>query len=442
MLVKKIGLLAAPGCRFTDLVGVEAVLGANPLTHRTVYVAESALPLRSRFGFELVPGATFEGGPKLSVLVVGEVAEETLEDAATVEFVRRAASEARFVIGISNGVLLLAMAGLLSGKRVTADAETLRRLEAEDCDAVESPTYVRDERFFTAGPSTGGIEAAFAVMQAMAGDFVTKLAELTLEHNPEVQYAGIESSPPDERGLEVAVLTAPGMYLPDVVGAVDALGALPNAKFRHVSKTLDPVQCTLGPRIVPDTKLKDCPQVDVVVLGLNMPWLCSDAEILQFMQRQAPDAKAMICVCAGSLIAGAAGLLDGHVATSNFHMTHMLRRCGATPANRELVSSDKYFSAGPAIGSYEAALMVIREVHGEGAAAHVERHVLEYSPRPLFGVGSPERAGKLLTALSRAAMAPLLPAFGYNLRRGYRASRRDELVASRDEKLAVRATSR
>ncbi|MEM7160478.1 MAG: DJ-1/PfpI family protein [Myxococcota bacterium] len=442
MLVKKIGLLATPGCRLSDLVGVEAVLGANALTHRTLYVAESSARVRGRLGLELVPHATFADCPKLAVFVVGEQSPETLDDAATLAFVKRAAAQASFVIGISNGVQLLANAGVLEGKRVTADVDTLRRLQAHRVTAVESPTFVRDERFFTAGPSTGGIEAAFAVMKALTGDFVTKLAELTLEYNPERHFEGVEPSTPDERGLEVAVLTAPGTYLPDVIGAADTLGALPNLRFRYVWKKTKPVRCTLGPTVVPDTTLEECPQADVIILGANMPALCSDPDVLSFMQRQASAAKAVICVCAGSLIVGAAGLLDGHVATSNFHMTHMLERCGATPANRELASSDKYYSAGPAIGSYEAALMVIRDLYGEGAAAHVERHALEYSPTPLFGVGSPQLAGKFLTAVSRVALAPILPLFSHNLRRGYRASRREEPVALRDEKLVVRAPLR
>ena len=420
-----IGSVLAPGCRAADLIGTQAVLGIDPLRHATHWLAESDAPVRAAPNMRFVPNLRFDDCPKLDVLVVPELDEASLADAVLLAFLARVAAEATQVIAVSNGVLALAKAGLLEGRKVTADRKTLPRLRELGVEAVETSGVVRDGRWFTAGPSTGAIEAAYTLLQERRGNFLAKLAELNLEYAPQARFddpALVATAPPaDSRPLEVVTLAASGMYLPDVSGALDVLGVLPEANIRVAWKKTKPIRCALGPTIVPDTRFDDCPQADVLVLGFNLPKLSADPEVLEFLRRQSASARVVICVCAGSLLMGAAGLLEGERATSNFHMTSLLGSCGVEASREHLVRSGKYYSAGPAIGSYETALLALEELHGPEVAAYVEREVLEYSPNPPFGVGSPEQAGPWLTLLSRALSAPLLPAYWWTARKGFRA---------------------
>lgn len=418
-MLKRIGYLLTPDCLGTDLVGIQAVLGANVLRHRGIFVAETLAPVQCRSGMTLAPAFSFDTCPQLDVLVVGQIAPDTLRNASVRRFLEAQGASAKIIIGVASGVLALAQAGLLDGKKVTADRATMTALTSCNVNPIDSSTYVADGNVYTAGPATGAIEAAFAVMQKLSGTFMAKLSELTLEYHPRRRFSRnhLDALPKLDR-LKVAVLVAPNMYLPDVAGAVETLGALLNVEFHFAGATTEPVQSILGPTVVPTTTLDACPNADVLVLGAHMPGLCADPNVLHFLRRQTRSAKAIIGICAGSVLLGAAGLLHTVKATSNFHMTGLLPKCGATRADGDLVVSGKFYTAGPAIGSYESALLAIDALHGRDVAAFIENEVLEYSPNPVFGVGAPHLAGPWLTGISRALVAPALPFYTRALRQG------------------------
>lgn len=423
-----IGFVLAPGFRAADVVGLQAVLGFHP-RNQSHYVARSLEPVRGTPGLGLHPTTTFRDCPKLDVLVVGELSEDACQDPELLAFLADQAARARFVIGVSSGVLALARAGVLDGLRVTADQASLAALEGGAAELVDARRVVVDGKLFTAGPSTGGLEAAFMVLRELRGDRVAKLAELSLEYDPSEQYpvAPGEAPPSPEAArellaatppLRVAVLCPPRLYAPDIIGAVDVLGRLPQAEIHYVWKRPGPIPSILGPTLEADTALDACPPADVLIVGATMPDCCSDPDVLDFMRRQAEGASAILGVCAGVLVLGAAGLLDAKVATTNFHMLGLLPRVGARSCDREVVSDGRLYTAGPAIGSYEVALMAVRELCGEASARAIEQGLLEYGPNPVFGVGTPERAGPWLTAVSRASLAPALPFYARSVRRG------------------------
>ena len=120
---------------------------------------------------------------------------------------------------------------------------------------------------------------------------------------------------------------------------------------------------------------------------------------------------------------GSAGLLRGSQATTGFHMTLLLPDVSAAFCDKRVVGNRKIYSAGPAAGTYESALLTVGDIHGDEAARHIERHVLEFRPKPVFGFGTPELAGKLRTAVSRAVIAPLLPICRRRFRPVYEAGR-------------------
>ena len=420
-----IGFVIAPGFRPTDVVLPDAVLGPLP-RHQVYYVAENLGFVYGKAGFPIKPNATFETCPHLDVLVVGELPDAKLSNEGLIQFIQSRAETARYVVGVSNGVIALGIAGVLKGRKATADRANVNRLGDFGVTPVDCNHPVVDGKFYTSGPSTGAIESAFMVMRELHGDRISRYLELNLEYNPQQQYpapaAGERAniaSLKDATPMKVAVLTPPSLYVPDVVGAIDVFGSIPGTEVFYVWKQKGLATGMAGPQLHSTTTFDECPQVDVIIVGAVRPEVSSDREVAEFLRQQAGEARAVIGTCAGVLVLGAAGLLEGKKAVTNFHMAHLLPSLGALTSEKEVEVDGKLYTAGPAVGAYEAAIMAANDIYGDEIARHLEQHVLEYHPHPVFGVGSPKLAGKLLTAISRTIAAPLTSFYRAKAKRGY-----------------------
>lgn len=415
-----VGYVLAPGFRVADVIGTQAVLGPHPLD-RSYFLSHDLAPVTGTSGVALQPNATFSDCPELDVLVVGGLPEAALEDAELIEFLQKTIPHLRHVISVSGGVVAVARTGALAGRTVTADKAHLPELKTQGLDVSAGKGPVQDGKFITAGPSTGMIEAAYMVQRELRGEGFTKLLELNLEYDPVVQFPDPSGDAAQPAGpLKVAVVLPTGIYMPDVMGALDVLSALPGTEIYLVTDDMRPSKCLLGPTALPNCLYEDCPDVDVLVVGATSPGYLYDRRLLDFVRRQDRTARAMISVCAGTLVFAAAGLLMGRRATSNFHHTGLLKGFGAQPSHRPVERDGKYFSAGPAIGSYEIALQVVAELYGKQTAHEIEQDVLEYAPHPIYGIGAPEKAGKLLVTLSKAILSPSLPVYSIAAKLGRR----------------------
>jgi transcriptional regulator GlxA family with amidase domain len=134
----------------------------------------------------------------------------------------------------------------------------------------------------------------------------------------------------------------------------------------------------------------------------------ADPEVVEFFKNAAARAKHVIAVCGGVMLAGAAGLLVGRRATTNFHILDMLPAVGAIRVEGgEVVRDGNIWTAGPASASYEAALLVLAELRGVEVAKRAELDI-EYAPHPPFGTGSPALAGPEMTKASMDEFSELI----------------------------------
>lgn len=209
--------------------------------------------------------------------------------------------------------------------------------------------------------------------------------------------------------LTVGILVAPDYAVCDIVGPQTVLGIQPGAELHLLWKNRETVNGLPTFPTVPTTAFADCPaELDVLAVGAIPPEVVSDPEVVAFFKDAAGRARHVIAVCGGVLLAGAAGLLQGRRATTNFHILDLLPEFGATPvAGGEVVRDGNIWTAGPATGSYEAALLVLAELHGEEAARRAELDI-EYAPHPPFGTGSPALAGPDMTRESTERLFAML----------------------------------
>lgn len=201
----------------------------------------------------------------------------------------------------------------------------------------------------------------------------------------------------ERRALEIAILVCPGYMPVDIIGFHTAFGLLPDVNLHLVWKNLDEIAGMPHFPTRATTTFEDCPaDLDVLYAGAVPPEIFEDEDVLAFLADRGGRATWVAGVCAGSLLLGAAGLLLGYRATTNFQLHDNLAHYGAVPARGNVVEDRNRITAGPATGSFEIGLRLLQAFFGDDVARKSEL-MMEYAPRPLFGVGTPELAGPELT---------------------------------------------
>lgn len=203
----------------------------------------------------------------------------------------------------------------------------------------------------------------------------------------------------------VGFLLWPGLTQLDMTGPAQVLSRMPGAELFFAWKSLDPVPSDCGLPLVPTVTLADCPQLDLLCVpgGAPVAPVMRDAEVLDWLRRQAAGADLVTSVCTGSLILAAAGLLRGYRAGCYWASGHQLALFGATFVEERVVADRNRITAGGVTSGIDFAFAVIERLHGRETAEAVQL-ALEYDPAPVAG-GTPRTARPEVVARVREAMA-------------------------------------
>jgi transcriptional regulator GlxA family with amidase domain len=140
-----------------------------------VTVARTNGVVRATGGLRILPHCGWPEAPPLDVLVVpgGFGTRRLLHERATLAWIRSVAAEARVVASVCTGALLLAQAGLLTGRRATTHFAALDLLASLDAsiDVERSARVVHDGIVSSAGVSAG-IDMALDVVERICGQNV------------------------------------------------------------------------------------------------------------------------------------------------------------------------------------------------------------------------------------------------------------------------------
>lgn len=203
--------------------------------------------------------------------------------------------------------------------------------------------------------------------------------------------------------IAIGMLVFPQMTQLDLTGPYEVFANLPGASVRLLWKTLEPVAAATGFRLMPDTTLADCPQLDVICVpgGPGIGELMEDETVLTFLRRQAEGARYITSVCTGSLVLGAAGLLRGRRATTHWASRDFLAPLGAIPTGGRVVRDGNLFTGGGVTAGIDFALSLAAELAGPEVAQGIQLGI-EYAPAPPFNAGTPETASPEVLAAARA----------------------------------------
>ena len=105
-------------------------------------------------------------------------------------------------------------------------------------------------------------------------------------------------------------------------------------------------------------------------------------------------------VCTGSLVLGAAGLLEGLEATTHWMAMDTLASTGAHPTGRRVVEQGKIITAAGVSAGIDMGLTLAARIAGDVVAQAIQLGI-EYDPQPPFDAGSPEKAPAEVVAMCR-----------------------------------------
>jgi transcriptional regulator GlxA family with amidase domain len=112
-------------------------------------------------------------------------------------------------------------------------------------------------------------------------------------------------------------------------------------------------------------------------------------------------------VCTGSLLLGAAGVLEGLEATTHWLELETLATFGARPTERRVVEQGKVITAAGVSSGIDMALALAARIAGDDFARTIQL-MIEYDPQPPFDSGSTAKATPELVALLRKGAAEYL----------------------------------
>lgn len=208
--------------------------------------------------------------------------------------------------------------------------------------------------------------------------------------------------------IHIGFLLFPRVTQLDLTGPAQVLSRVPGAAIHLVWKERAPVATDAGFSIVATDTFASCPQLDVVCVpgGFGVAELLTDGEVLKWLRQQAQAAKYVTSVCTGSLVLGAAGLLEGYESACHWAWRELLPPFGAKPVAKRVVRDRNRVSGGGVTAGIDYGLALAAELCGEEQARMIQL-ALEYDPEPPFDCGSPEKAGPERVERFRAAIKPL-----------------------------------
>ncbi|HLI87126.1 MAG TPA: DJ-1/PfpI family protein [Ktedonobacteraceae bacterium] len=197
--------------------------------------------------------------------------------------------------------------------------------------------------------------------------------------------------------LSVGMLLFPDMTILDLTGPYDVFTRMPGARVHLVAASVDPIRTEKGLTITADTTFNAAPPFDLLFVpgGPGQQEVMEDEPTLAFLREQGQSARLVTSVCTGSLILGAAGLLQGYHATTHWRYLDLLSLLGAHPvAERVVVDRRRITGAGVSAG-IDLALVIASALYGEHVAQTIQLGI-EYDPQPPFHSGSPRSADPAL----------------------------------------------
>lgn len=178
--------------------------------------------------------------------------------------------------------------------------------------------------------------------------------------------------------LTVGVLLFPQVEELDFVGPFEILSYInkirpQSTKVLLVAESAEAVEAFNGMKIIPDVKMEDCPQLDILVApgGKGRYAAMKNPVIQKFIQQQAQKAKYITSVCTGAFLLAEAGLLENKKATTYHTAFAELAEYSVQVLPQKVVRENNIVTAAGVSSGIELGLYLLKEEFGALMAQEV-----------------------------------------------------------------------
>ena len=186
--------------------------------------------------------------------------------------------------------------------------------------------------------------------------------------------------------VRIAILVFEKLTALDAIGPYEVLRSVPGWEVQFVGPVKGPIRTDSGALgLNADFALDEVSEADIVLVpgGEGNRPLLRDETVLSWLRAIDAGSKWTTSVCTGSLVLGAAGLLEGKRATSHWAFLEQLREFGAEPVGGRYVEDGKIVTAAGVSAGIDMALHLVGRLHSPERAREVRRYI-QYDPAPPF----------------------------------------------------------
>jgi putative intracellular protease/amidase len=193
----------------------------------------------------------------------------------------------------------------------------------------------------------------------------------------------------------------------DAVGPYEVVQRIPGAEITWLAHEAVLVGTDTGQlRLHADAAFEELPDPDILIVpgGTGTDDFLDDERLVGWIRQAHETSQWTTSVCTGSLLLGAAGVLDGLEATTHWLDMDALERYGVRPTGRRVVEQGKVITAAGVSSGIDMALVLAAKIGGPELAQAIQLGI-EYDPQPPFDSGSVEKASPEIVELVRAVAA-------------------------------------
>jgi transcriptional regulator GlxA family with amidase domain len=213
-----------------------------------------------------------------------------------------------------------------------------------------------------------------------------------------------------DQPFRIVEVLYPGLTQLDFTGPHTVFSRLPKTEVIVASEPGGSITSDGGLTFAGTRPMAEIERCDLLFFpgGLAATDVINDAAFMGQARRLAAGARYLTSVCTGSLILGAAGLLQGKRAACHWAWRSLLPLFGAIPDEGRVVRDGDIITGGGVTAGIDFALTVAAELAGETFAQALQLNI-EYAPAPPFNAGRPETAPPEVLALVNRRMAEFMP---------------------------------
>jgi putative intracellular protease/amidase len=180
----------------------------------------------------------------------------------------------------------------------------------------------------------------------------------------------------------------------DAVGPYEVLSRLPGAEVVFVAAEKRVYRTDIGAlALLPGATFAEVDRADILLVpgGPGTRAMMTDEALIGWVRRVHETTQWTTSVCTGSLVLGAAGVLNGLDAVTHWGAMDQLPALGAKPLSERVVIRGKVVTAAGVSAGIDMALTLAARIAGEDVAKAIQLGI-EYDPQPPFDSGHPSKA--------------------------------------------------